>query len=88
MNLIPMENTLPMVLCKFEIVAFTGDTITIRDLNEGKSVTNDAENVVKRLRWMDLLRPGNRLLYYDTDGNLDEITWTDDGKIGFIIGPR
>lgn len=37
------------------------------------SVTNDAENVVKELVERGRLPEGRRLLYYDSDGYLDEL---------------
>lgn len=73
--------------CSFEVVMVERDQVTIRDLNQGhKSVTNDAEHVVRELRRAELLVPGRRLFYYDSDGNLDEILW-EGGEIEFRPGP-
>lgn len=44
--------------------------IRIVDLDEGMSVTNDAENVVREV---NAQRPGYRILYRDTMGNWDEL---------------
>lgn len=61
-----------MARAKYEMVAFEGepDTIYIRDLDIGMSVTNDAENVVAELA---KTHPGKRIVYQDTDGFWDEL---------------
>jgi len=48
----------------------TDDAVYIIDMDQGKSVTNDAENVV-----LDIyLEYGNRrIIYKDTDGRWDEL---------------
>ncbi len=71
---------------EWDILAVERDHVTIRDRGTGMSVTNDAENVVAVLRAEGLLPAGRRLFYYDTQGELDEITWTEDGKVGFRPG--
>lgn len=54
----------------YRVVSVTPDIITIRDLDDGRSVTNDAERIVAKL----IAEWGNkRILYYDTMGNLDEL---------------
>ena len=73
--------------CSFEVVRVERDAVTIRDLNRGKSVTNDAERVVAQLRAFELLTPGRRLFYYDSMGDLDEIVWNECGVVGFKPGP-
>jgi len=71
--------------CSFQVVSATrGGVVTIRDLNQGRSVTNDANFVVEQLRAAELLTPGRRLFYYDSEGNLDEITWDESGATGLI----
>lgn len=74
----------------FEIVPSRfRNSLTIRDLNLGnKSVTNDAENVVKELLQTGKLTPGMRLFYYDSENQFDEITFNADGFTGFNVGPR
>jgi hypothetical protein len=37
------------------------------------SITNNAENVLTELVEMDLLHPGERVIYRDTDGIWDEV---------------
>lgn len=55
----------------FDIVRIMGDRIFIVDLDDGgKSITNDAEGVVKRLV-KD--HPVKRIIYRDTDGRWDEL---------------
>ena len=53
-----------------------------------QSVTNAAEWVVERLVQRGDLRPGQRLLYYDSDGVLDEIVVKDGKFAGFKPGPQ
>lgn len=48
--------------------------VVIKDLNTSSmSVTNDAENVVFDLYDRGALWHGKRLLYFDSNGDLDEI---------------
>ncbi len=71
----------------FQVVSTTPDCVTIRDLDLGRmSVTNDAEAVVAHLRKCGILRDGKRLLYYDSQGDLDEIVWRTDGSVSFAPG--
>lgn len=77
---------------RFKVLACSDDApLVIRDLgpwDQHPTVTNDAEGVVARL-FRDGLIPGRRrLLYFDSDGNLDELLH-DGGKFaGFAPGPR
>lgn len=65
----------------FDVVQETDQYLLIRDRNEGRSVTNSAEDVVLGLIHMDRLPLGKRLFYYDTTGRLDEIVRRqDDGR--------
>lgn len=75
----------------YTIVAVGLDRVVIRDVgpwDKYLSVTNDAENVVRELAGNALLRPGRRLFYYDSDGQLDEILFKDGQFIGFAPGPE
>lgn len=50
--------------------------LTIRDMGpwtEHASITNDAEGVIARLLADGRLQPGQRLMYYDSDGDLSEL---------------
>jgi len=54
----------------FEVVKVTDEMVWIRDLDAGRSVTNDAERVCDELA----IEYGNRrIVYRDTDGNWDEL---------------
>lgn len=76
---------------QFEIVTRRDDSITIRDVGHRHghpSVTNDAEEVVDYLLDQGLLQEGQRLFYFDSEGQLDEILVKDGGFAGFAPGPR
>ena len=72
------------MLAKIKIVS-SGDGLTvIRDMNDGsKTITNDAEAVVKDLMNIKLIKAGDRLLYWDSDNRLDEILFDEDGFTRF-----
>ncbi len=80
-----------MQLPHFQIVRNTPDNgpLVIRDMNSGQapSVTNGAEEVVANLVDRNLLPPGRRLLYYDSEGQLDEIVVNNGRFAGFKPGP-
>lgn len=63
--------------------------LVIRDIGLAGdvSVTNDAERVVEELVRAGRLPPGRKLLYYDSDGQLDEIVVKDGRFAGFQPGP-
>lgn len=66
-----------------------GEPLVILDRDLGnKSVTNDAENVVADLVREGKLPEGRRLLYYDSEGQLDEIMVSGGKFAGFKAGPR
>ena len=77
-----------MNISNYEIVedSITGeDPLIIKDVgpwNKFTSVTNNAERVVIDLFVSRKLMEGQRLLYYDTEGNLDEIVI----KSGHVVG--
>jgi len=68
-----------------------GAALVIKDVgpwDQHPSVTNDAENVVRSLVAQGHLPEGRRLLYYDSDGRLDEILVKDGQFVGFAPGPE
>lgn len=64
------------------IAAATHEVVFVTDLDQGVSVTNDAEAVVA-----DLLAqyPGRRIIYCDTNGHWDELVH--DGKAFVNFAP-
>ena len=77
---------------RYEIVEDrAGEPLVIRDLgpwDQHPSVTNDAEGVVAELHLRGLLPADRRLLYYDSEGQLDEILLDAAGCFaGFAPGP-
>jgi hypothetical protein len=63
------------------------EQLVIRDLgpwNHFPTVTNDAENVVADLAGQ---LNGRKLLYYDSNGRLDELLVRDGRFVGFAPGP-
>jgi hypothetical protein len=72
------------MFAKFTIISSEKNMTVIKDRNDGsKSITNDAEAVVKDLLRIALITPGDRLLYFDSDNVLGEILFNEDGFIGF-----
>ena len=64
--------------------------LLIRDLgpwDKHMSITNGAEDVVRRLVAAGRLPEGRRLFYYDSEGQLDEILVKDGKFAGFAPGP-
>lgn len=82
-----------MTVSNFAIISGQGATaepLIIRDLgpwDRHLTVTNDAERVVAALIRQGHLSPGQRLLYYDSEGMLDEILVKDGAFAGFAPGP-
>lgn len=64
--------------------------VAIRDLDDGMSVTNDAEAVIVYLAGSPfLLKDGERVIYEDTMGRWDELAHRDGRFVGFLpIGAR
>ena len=63
-----------------------GLVLIIKDLGpwvHRKTITNDAERVVERLLQDEILRPGQRLFYFDSDNVLDELMVKDGKFFGF-----
>lgn len=76
---------------RFEIMERRPGALYIRDLgpwHKYMTVTNDAEAVVEVLLRMGDLKSGMRLFYYDSEDELDEITFNEHGFTGFRPGPR
>lgn len=73
-------------LAEFDIVRAESSPgkLVIRDLNHGaRSVTNDADAVVKYLLDERFIHPGGRLFYYDSESHLDELLYDEKGFKGF-----
>jgi len=74
------------VKANYSIVSNEVDLVVIEDVGPWDtclSVTNDAEGVVEALVECGTLKDGQRLLYYDTDGELDELLVKDGQFAGF-----
>lgn len=70
----------------YVVVKDEPDMLVIKDVgpwDEHPSVTNDAENVVEELSRQGRLPAGRRLLYYDSEGQLDELLVKDGQFTGF-----
>ena len=66
------------------------EPLIIRDVgpwDRFMTVTNNAEAVVEELRADGMLPDGRRLLYFDSEGKLDEILIRDGKFAGFAPGP-
>jgi len=77
------------IRCRFEAVTVdviekTDKYVLLRDTQEGRSVTNSADDIVIVLMKLDALPIGTRLFYYDSTGRLDEIVR--DKKTGHFAG--
>lgn len=73
---------LPRVRSHFDIVTPrpAPDVVAIVDQDDGAmSVTNDIDNVVRRLHVLGVLRPGDVLVYRDSAGHWDRV-FHDDGQ--------
>ena len=70
-----------MSYASYHTVALHDDLVFIVDLDRGKSVTNDAENVVKEL--LRTHSPEKRFIYRDTTGYWDELCHKDGQFSGF-----
>lgn len=71
---------------RFDIIKETEEYVLIQDLGPWNiyfTVTNDAEQVVKRLASH---LAGRRLLYIDSDGETDELVVRDGKFVGFAPG--
>ena len=73
----------------YEIVGVDAQRVVIRDLGPWDAymtVTNNAERVVEELRGRGMLPDGKRLLYYDSEGQIDEILILGGEFAGFLCG--
>lgn len=77
---------------RFVIIPSESDQskLTIQDVGhvDGITITNDVEAVVESLTREGLLPADRRLFYYDSEGQLDEITHKGGVFVGFAPGPR
>ncbi len=76
------------LLCNFETVPeeSNADVLVIRDIGPHstfKTVTNDVENVIAFLTENGQLNDGRQLLYYDSDGDRDELLHKGGKFVGF-----
>jgi hypothetical protein len=60
-----------------------GAFVLVVDQDRGRSVTNDAENVIEDLSRAGVLA-GRRVLYCDTDGRWDELLVSEGAFVGFV----
>ena len=77
-----MKKTIHRTGSTFSVVERPGFLCLI-DHDEGRSVTNDAENVIASLRAAAYDLAANRIVYRDTRGVWDEILVTDGAFTGF-----
>jgi hypothetical protein len=74
---------------RYSFFEVTKDHITIIDIGHNTgclTITNDAENVVKKLVCGGIIRPGMRLFYYDSTWAIDEIIIENGHFAGFKPG--
>lgn len=67
----------------FDVISPEDGIVAVIDRDEGMSVTNDVENVVRALAHYGHLGSGDRLIYRDTMGRWDEILHRGAEFIGF-----
>lgn len=75
----------------YTIMNSTAARLTIRDdgpWDQHPTVTNAAEDVVRELIESGDLKPGQRLFYYDSEGEYDELLVHNGHFAGFAPGPR
>lgn len=71
-------------LSSYYVAEITDTRIIVVDRDEGRSVTNDAENVVRQLGDSIEGGVGRRKIYYrDTDGRFDELVAEGDRFVRF-----
>ena len=75
----------------FVTVKNTADALIIRDVGPWSSrptVTNDAEGVIEFLLETEQIKPAQRLFYYDSEGQLDELLIHGGKFTGFAPSPQ
>lgn len=73
----------------YQIVATTSDYVALIDNNDGVSITNDAENIVRDLITNGLVSNGTLIIYRDTLGQWDQLCIESGKFIGYrILGAR
>lgn len=73
-------------MSNYRVIESTAAYLLIKDLGPWEqflSVTNDAENVVRRLAWT---LNGRRLFYIDSEGQTDELLVRDGRFAGYSRG--
>ena len=79
---IAMQNT------TYEVLHVSETLILIRDLDQGRTITNDADAVVQNVS-ASLKGIGRRRLFYrDTDGRFDELVTSAEQFKGFRAGTK
>jgi hypothetical protein len=87
--MMPTERQANYVIVEEPFNSAPGERIVIRDVgpwDAHPTITNDAENVVKQLYADGRVVDGMTLLYYDSEGVLDEITHAGGAFTGFAPG--
>jgi len=76
--------------CSYSVVYRAPDKgiLVLRDLDQGVSITNDAENLIQHLSSRGEIYRDTSVLYYDTQGTLDYILHDGERFLGFSPGPR
>jgi len=76
----------------YTVCGTTEDSVTIRDTGDHRkalTITNDAERVVKELTDRGFLKPGRKLFYYDSQGDLSGLLHDGQGTfLDFGPGPQ
>ena len=70
-------------------IAYDTDAVILRDIgpwDRHLTITNDAENVVETLFKSGKMKPGQRLLYFDSENELTELLIKDGKFAGFATG--
>ena len=78
-------------VANYEVIGATNGRILIRDLgpwDKYMTVTNAAQEVVEELVQSCVLHDGDRLFYFDSMGELDEIIVENLKFSGFRPGPK
>ena len=71
-----------MIRASFFIVDYNDQFLILQDRDGLVSLTNDAENILK---WAAEYYPGLRVIYYDTYGELTEMSINSRGRVEFSV---